>query len=200
MGEFDRCFPSLCPQFLTIWLECNSYWMDFFLLKKKKIYLDLKCFSKVCIHVCKKKKKKSKMTMYLDWPYCKFCQISSVQFSSCIIVLCFRSWSGSSENASLTLFFLITVLSYRPVEFSRKTLPSLSHSLSRDLHAEERRSLYSLRGTSFWFSVTQLQWIKKTHSTITSGMFWWELCHLEFSQNVVVNIAIEPLYSLYKSQ
>lgn len=48
--------------------------------------------------------------------------ISRVQFSIRIyILLCFRSRSGWSENSSVTLC-LITVLSYQPVEFSRKTL------------------------------------------------------------------------------
>lgn len=64
-------------------------------------------------------------------------QISSVQFSSCNILLCFRSWSGCSENSSLSLC-LITVLSFQPVEFSRNTL---SPSPSRDSNKQEKRNL-----------------------------------------------------------
>lgn len=59
------------------------------------------------------------------------------------------SWSGS-----LTLF-LITVLSYQPVEFSRKTLPPLPHSLFWDhSHWGEKGSVFSL-----WYIYLLFLWL-----------------------------------------
>lgn len=107
------------------------------------------------MHSClqKKKKKESKMTNECKCnstaPIAKI--VKSVAYSSVVVLSCSASAHevAGLKNGSLTLF-LITVLSYQPVEFSRRTLPPLP--LSGDRRTEESGgglSLYFLCGTSF---------------------------------------------------
>lgn len=76
--------------------------------------------------------------------------VKSVAYSSVVVLSCSASAHevAGLKNGSLTLF-LITVLSYQPVEFSRRTLPPLP--LSGDRRTEE-----SGGGSVFVFSLWYL--------------------------------------------
>lgn len=99
--------------------------------------------SEVCILVCSKK---CKMTNECKRIIAESSIISSVQLcngGNIVLPASAHDVAGLRTARSLCL---ITVLSYQPVEFSRK---ALSPSLSRDSHTEKRRdlSLYFLCGT-----------------------------------------------------
>lgn len=117
--------------------------------------------SNTCIHVCSqivKKTNECKCFLWLWLPLqSRLGGISRVLLSIWNIVLCFHSWSGCSGTSSVALC-LITVLSYQPVEFSRKTIcPSLSHSLSADFHTEKWRDLSLYFSLWYFYSITITQ-------------------------------------------
>lgn len=120
---------------LTLWLLCNPL--------KKTFHLLLGCKqSGVCIHFC------SDGVKWQPNANVNLVNIAeSNQLCSWNLVLCFCSWVTPPENSSVTLC-LITVLSYQPVEFSRKTLSAPLSPQTFTQNGGNEPSLYFLCGTS----------------------------------------------------
>lgn len=111
--------------------------------KNLELHLDLKklFISEVCVHVCSKTCKKW-MQILLDCSHRRIVK----SYSSVVVLSCSASAHEGAglKNRSLPLC-LIAVLSYQPVEFSRKTRsPALTPACSLETFTQRREGNLSL--------------------------------------------------------
>lgn len=146
--------------------------------KNLELHSDLKklLISELCVHMCSKTCKKW-MLILLDCSHCRIVK----SYSSVVVLSCSASAHevAGLKNRSLPLC-LITVLSYQPVEFSRKTLsPALTPAHSPETFTQRREGNLSLY-FSLWNPCSICNHLKggkrKNGNTPAEHAWWRGLC------------------------